>query len=50
MRKHSEALDDEARTKAAEYILKAPSQIKSDYRSELERLAFIREQKSRLHD
>jgi hypothetical protein len=49
-KKHLEFLDDEARTKAAEYILRTPSQIKTAYRSELEHLSFIHEQKSHIHD
>jgi hypothetical protein len=50
VKKHLETLDDAARMKAAEYIVRAPSQIKTAYRSELERLSFIRERKSRTND
>jgi hypothetical protein len=50
VKKHLETLDDTARMKAAEYIRRAPSQIKTAYRSELESLSFIRERKSHTHD
>ncbi|MCU1302673.1 MAG: hypothetical protein JWQ87_2957 [Candidatus Sulfotelmatobacter sp.] len=50
VKQHLETLDNTARMKAAEYIMRAPSQIKTAYRSELESLSNIRERKSHAHD